>query len=172
MIELEFKSTSTLKDHYAAVRSRLGMSGTPVSPTVSRPAPVAVKAKPVSKRTLAMKVINPAREFLWVATVANPTQPISLDEVLTAVAAYYKYPRSELHGRRRSKFVVKARHVFCWLAYDITARTTPQIGRVAHRDHSTVLYAIEKVNTSMAFYQGDINAIKAQLNKKEKPSEA
>jgi chromosomal replication initiator protein len=70
----------------------------------------------------------------------------SIDDILRAVTARYGVKLSDLQSRRRTNAVVLPRQVGMYLARRVTRMSLEEIGRYfGGRDHSTVLYAIEKV---------------------------
>ena len=60
--------------------------------------------------------------------------------------AGYGTPRFCLAGTVRKADLVKARQIYCWVARRFTQSSLPLIARSIKRDHSTVLYAIERVD--------------------------
>jgi chromosomal replication initiator protein len=77
--------------------------------------------------------------------LARPAS-ISIDEVLSTVAAFYGVPLDEILGRGRSKEMVHPRQVVMYLAREELQITLPQIGEVlGGRDHTTVMYGVDKI---------------------------
>ncbi len=73
-------------------------------------------------------------------------QPLSVDEVLGAVAEYYRISLDDLKGRGRNKEVVVPRQVAMYFLREETGASLPQIGEVlGGRDHTTVMYSVEKI---------------------------
>jgi chromosomal replication initiator protein len=73
-------------------------------------------------------------------------QPITVDQVLAAVAAFYNLDLADLTGRSRNKEVVGPRQMAMYLLREETGASLPQIGELlGGRDHTTVMYAHEKM---------------------------
>ena len=86
-----------------------------------------------------------ARQCLRELFTLQRGQP-SIDDILRAVTARYGVKLSDLQSRRRTNAVVVPRQVGMYLARRVTRMSLEEIGRYfGGRDHSTVLYAIEKV---------------------------
>ena len=62
-----------------------------------------------------------------------------------AVVAATGVPASHILGRRRTHEISDARAVACWVLRDTTALSYPAIGRLFGRHHTTVMYAVSKV---------------------------
>ncbi len=74
-------------------------------------------------------------------------QPITPEQVLLAVAEYYRVDIADLTGRSRNKEVVLPRQVAMYLLREETGTSLPQIGDLlGGRDHTTVMYAHEKMS--------------------------
>lgn len=67
------------------------------------------------------------------------------DLVLAHVAVLYDVQPGDLCGRRRTVRISTARHVAAWALRRIHGRTLAEIGAILHRDHSTIRYAVERV---------------------------
>lgn len=73
-------------------------------------------------------------------------QPITMEQVLAAVASYYRVDLDNLTGRSRSKEIVLPRQMAMYLLREETGASLPQIGEaLGGRDHTTVMYAHEKM---------------------------
>ena len=97
------------------------------------------------------------RDILTVASgpVADePALPLPKAAILraqVACAREFEVTVDEIVSSRRSKFVVEARQVAMFLARLTSPRSLPEIGlRFGHRDHTTVLYGIRKIERRVA----------------------
>ncbi len=73
-------------------------------------------------------------------------QPITVEQVLAAVAAFYNLDLADLTGRSRSKEIVGPRQMAMYLLREETGASLPQIGELlGGRDHTTVMYAHDKM---------------------------
>src|SRR5262249_5773394 len=74
-------------------------------------------------------------------------QPITVEQVLAAVAEFYKVDLADLTGRSRNKEVVGPRQMAMYLLREETDASLPQIGDLlGGRDHTTVIYAYDKMS--------------------------
>lgn len=74
----------------------------------------------------------------------TPGTVVTVPEIIAAVAAHFEMTFADIIGRRRHRAYVQARQT---VAYVLTQRgmSTPSCGRVlGRRDHSTIVYAIER----------------------------
>jgi len=91
-----------------------------------------------------------AREVLRDLFTARRAQP-AMGDILALVTAHYDVKLSELQSKRRTAAVVLPRQVAMYLARRITRHSLEEIGTYfGGRDHSTVLYGIEKIETLRA----------------------
>jgi chromosomal replication initiator protein len=90
-------------------------------------------------------------------------------KIVDLVAEYYKLSTDKLLSRDRSRNVAKPRQVAMYLLREEINVSLPQIGEVlGGRDHTTVMYAIEKISKEIQGDSGskvgrDIMNIKEQL---------
>jgi chromosomal replication initiator protein len=89
------------------------------------------------------------------------------EEILRAVAEFYGLRTDELRGAGRRKEVVLPRQVAMYLIRELTHSSLPEIGQFFDgRDHTTVLYAIQKVQEALnndAELQRNLRAIRERL---------
>jgi chromosomal replication initiator protein len=73
-------------------------------------------------------------------------QPLTVEQVLNVIADYYHVDLNDLTGRSRSKEVVLPRQMAMYILREEMGVSLPQIGEaLGGRDHTTVLYAHEKM---------------------------
>jgi chromosomal replication initiator protein len=90
--------------------------------------------------------LDVAREALKDILPKPYAQPITIEAVQGEVARQFGCHVSDLRGDRRSADVAYPRHVAMYLCRELTEASLPQIGeRFGGRDHSTVLYAVNKI---------------------------
>jgi len=70
--------------------------------------------------------------------------------ILFAVARYYGVNADELKGKSRNKHIVEPRQIAMYLLRDDAHLSTPDIGRLLNRDHTTVLHAYKQVVNDIA----------------------
>ncbi len=79
-----------------------------------------------------------------VEQIAKP-RPTSV-EILDRVGAHFGVSWEELIGRRRSAYMVNARHVAAWCLRQ-QGLSYPEIGRVlGGRDHTTAMYSVKVID--------------------------
>lgn len=100
-----------------------------------------------------------------VFTAAETT--VTPDEILKAVAEHHNLRLEEIRGAGRRKEVVIPRQLAMYLIREITHMSLPEIGQFFDgRDHTTVLYAIQKIQESLdsdTRLQQTIKAIRERL---------
>jgi chromosomal replication initiator protein len=75
---------------------------------------------------------------------------VRVEVIQEAVARHYGITLDELVGEKRTKRVVVPRQVAMFLCRELTDASLPAIGRAfGGRDHTTVLYAVQKVTKQM-----------------------
>jgi chromosomal replication initiator protein len=70
--------------------------------------------------------------------------------ILFAVGRYYGVNPDELKGRSRHKLIVVPRQIAMYLLREDAHLSTPDIGRLLNRDHTTVLHALKQVVADIA----------------------
>ena len=92
---------------------------------------------------------------------------VTVDEIQKAVAGYFDLSVEDILSKRRTKTVVRPRHIAMYLAKSMTTRSLPDIGRrFGGRDHSTVIHAVTKISEllpSDAVLAEDVEAIRRAL---------
>lgn len=72
---------------------------------------------------------------------------LTIADIQREVADFYKIRLTELMSCRRCRSIARARQVAMWLAKRHTPRSMSEIGRRFDRDHTTVLYAIKRIDS-------------------------
>ena len=71
---------------------------------------------------------------------------LSIENIQTIVASYYKISLSEMLSPRRSRDLVRPRQIAMFLSKKYTTKSLPEIGRkFSNRDHTTVIHAVKTV---------------------------
>ncbi len=95
--------------------------------------------------------VEVAREALADILPKAYSHPITVEMVQAEVAREFGCHVNDLRGARRTQDIAFARHIAMYLARDLTEASLPQIGeRFGGRDHSTVLYAVNKIERQLA----------------------
>jgi len=75
---------------------------------------------------------------------------VSAAEIIKAVSAYYKISADDLSGSSRAQAIALARQIAMYICREQTSLSLPKIGQLfGNRDHTTVMYAVKKVNSLM-----------------------
>ena len=95
---------------------------------------------------------------------AVPTPSI----IINQVCKFYSVEESVLRGTQKNKGVAEARQMAMYLIRKLTNLSLPDIGKEFARDHSTVLYAIRKVEVALkngdSHMQNNVRDITANIN--------
>lgn len=74
----------------------------------------------------------------------------SIDRIIEQVAEAFGVTYRDILSDRRDARLVVARHAGIWLARRLTLHSYPVIGRSFGRDHTTVMYAVSRIEQRMA----------------------
>lgn len=135
-------TASELAQHYREVRARL--MGPRPSLQIVRPLCWAdreellpdINTRPQSK---IIQYVEPE--------VLDETEfpPVTVKAIALACSAFYGVRVSDIVGPRRHAKVTLARQVAMYLAREMTICSLPLIGRLLHKDHTTVIHAYQKI---------------------------
>ncbi len=90
-----------------------------------------------------------AKSFL--SAFSGAGRDISPDNIVKIVAEHYGVKVSELRSDRKHKLVAVPRQVAMYLMREMTRSSFPDIGhRFGGRDHTTVMYAVKKIEKKLA----------------------
>lgn len=108
-----------------------------------------------------------AREVLSDLFATRKGQP-SMDEILAIVSEQFGVKLSELVSRKRTAAIAYPRQIAMYVARRITRHSLEEIGGFfGGRDHSTVLYAVDKIGTlveSDATCRGAVESVLTRLD--------
>lgn len=77
--------------------------------------------------------------------VAEQPMPPSIRRIIDQVAAHYAVSKVHLLGEARAAHIALARHMAMHLCRELHGHSLPRIGRVFHRDHTSVLHATRRI---------------------------
>ncbi len=77
------------------------------------------------------------------------TKPLTVEEIMNAVAEYHGLELSDLTGPKRVRNVVRARQIGIFLANELTSKSLPHIGSCFDRDRTTIIHSINKIESLM-----------------------
>lgn len=75
---------------------------------------------------------------------------ITIEEIIKAVATKFNIKISDIKSQKKNKNLVQARQIAMFMAREMTSASFPDIGeKIGGRDHSTVIYARNKIQNGM-----------------------
>ena len=78
------------------------------------------------------------------------THVLSMDTITDAVCAYYNISKEEIKGAKKTKNIAEARQIDIYLINDMLSVPLMSIGNyLGNRDHSTIIYARDKVTEQL-----------------------
>lgn len=84
-----------------------------------------------------------------ILTDEQPT-PVTVENIIQEVSNLYGVTPEDIRSKKRSQQISNARKVAIYLVHDITQMTLAAIGEeFGNRDHSTIVYAVKYVETTM-----------------------
>ena len=89
-----------------------------------------------------------------------PTDAL-IEKILASVSRAYGVPADQMKSKKRTDTVTNARHVAIYLIKQLTELTLKEIGAIFGRDHSTVVFSIDKVEKSIK----TVNNYEAEINR-------
>ena len=115
--------------------------------------------------------LNLAREVLKdIVGEEGKKKMISIELIQKEVADFYGLRLSDMQAKKRSKMVVFPRQIAMFLARELTDNSLPEIGEsFGGRDHTTVMYACEKIERGLKEDVG-LDRVINQIKKKIKNS--
>ena len=88
--------------------------------------------------------------------------------IISQVCKFYSVDETVLRGTLKNKGTTEARQMAMYLIRKLTNLSLPDIGKEFNRDHTTVLYAIRKVETALkagdSHIQNNARDITANIN--------
>ncbi|HTI86329.1 MAG TPA: helix-turn-helix domain-containing protein [Alphaproteobacteria bacterium] len=73
-----------------------------------------------------------------------------IDEFISAAADLEGATPDEVRGTNRRRRISRSRQAAMWLAFKMTAKSLPALGRAFQRHHTTVLYGIQAYERYLA----------------------
>jgi len=87
------------------------------------------------------------KDFFGIKRTDANNKRVSYRKILSVVARYYKLKTSEIKGKSRKKKIAIARHIVAYLLRREIKMPLQQVGLIlGGRDHTTILYAEEKID--------------------------
>ncbi|MGD9570512.1 MAG: chromosomal replication initiator protein DnaA [Thermoleophilia bacterium] len=106
----------------------------------------------ISGRRITVELANEILEDLFPAGEGT----LTIELIQSEVCRSHSVTLAELTGDKRTRRIVQPRQIAMYLARELTDASLPQIGRAfGGRDHTTVMYAVQKVRDQMNA-EGDV----------------
>ncbi len=119
-----------------------------------------------SSLTSSMVTVDLAREVLKDVFPDRATRPITIQAIIHEVCQYYGIPKAQLVSNKRNQAVVYPRQIAMYLSRELTDMSLPRIGEeFGGRDHTTVMYAISKIERLMNTKREVYNQIQDLTNR-------
>jgi hypothetical protein len=94
-------------------------------------------------------------------------KPLTIEQIVREVCAYYKIPRVNLLSQRRYERFTRPRQVAMYLARELTVQSFPMIARaLGGRDHTTVMHGARTIAAQLdhdADLITEVRALKQRL---------
>jgi chromosomal replication initiator protein len=112
----------------------------------------------ISGRRITVELASEVLEDLFPAAEGV----LSIELIQSEVCRYYQVTLAELTGDKRTRRIVGPRQVAMYLSRELTDASLPAIGRAfGGRDHTTVMYAVQKVADQMTGEGEVLTAVQA-----------
>ena len=90
-------------------------------------------------------------------------------KILETVCIYFRITTEQISSNCRKKELVKARQIYCKLAYNPEINTLDVVGGLISRDHATVFHSIKECEKYLGMesekqYRFDFEAIRMQID--------
>ena len=120
------------------------------------------------------------KEDRWVSSKDEASARVerqwpSMEAIIRAVIDFYCVSQQELLGKSQGAVIGRPRSIAMYLCRLLTPNSFPNIGRKFNRDHSTVMYAVRKIETRRkvdAILDRDITEIERTLKARCQVAEA
>ncbi|MCL4377654.1 MAG: chromosomal replication initiator protein DnaA [Actinobacteria bacterium] len=91
--------------------------------------------------------LNLAKNVLKDIMPDDKDYKVSIQKIIKEVSKYFSIPINTLISSKRSQLIAHARQIAMFLCRELTSDSLPTIGKAfGNRDHTTVIYAITKIN--------------------------
>ena len=102
--------------------------------------------------------------------IATKEKEISIVAIQKEVSSYFNIKLSDLKSTNKQKSIVIPRQICMYLARTLTKMSYPEIGaHLGGKDHSTIIYAVKKIEKASAQDKQIKTAVDTLINKLNKP---
>lgn len=131
------------------------------------------KRKARLARIQAASVEPPKPKIVPVPIAASPQEPVpeskrissnnSFDIIFNEICEYFTVRKEDILSQRRLNYISHQRHMLAYMMYWLTDYTNPQIGIRMKRDHTTIGYAIKKIQSNLPLHRKEIEELEARI---------
>lgn len=121
-------------------------------------------ASKLHEKPITIDLVNDALK----ESAGEKQEKLEAEDIINCVCEFYKVPKADVCGRRKNKEFVLPRQVSMYLILDMMTLPQETVGEFFGRDHSTVVYARDKIDQRMktdSKLSVEINDIKKMLLK-------
>lgn len=121
-------------------------------------------ASKLHEKPITIDLVNDALK----ESAGEKQEKLEAEDIINCVCEFYKVPKADVCGRRKNKEFVLPRQVSMYLILDMMTLPQETVGEFFGRDHSTVVYARDKIDQRMKTdnkLSVEINDIKKMLLK-------
>ena len=76
--------------------------------------------------------------------VDNSPTPVTINKIVTEVARTYGADSADIYSKKQNAQTTEMRQMAMYIVREMTGLSTKLIGREFNRDHSTVVYSLDK----------------------------
>ncbi|MFK8243526.1 MULTISPECIES: chromosomal replication initiator protein DnaA [unclassified Facklamia] len=111
--------------------------------------------------------VNLAAKALFALFGSKAEKKLTIEDIITHVAKYFKITVEDIKGSKRVKNIVYPRQIAMYLSRELTDISYPKIGEdFGNKNHTTVMHAYEKIDETIktdAKIKQDVEELKQQL---------
>ena len=98
--------------------------------------------------------------------IKTPTnKPITIESIQKTVADHFGIKTTDMKSKRRTRNITFPRQIAMYLARELTDSSLPDIGQnFGGRDHTTVIHAVEKIETELKLDPSLQSTVKELIN--------
>ena len=123
-----------------------------------------VFASKLHERPITIDLVNEALK----ESAGEKQEELQADDIINCVCNFYKVSKAELLSKKKTKEIALARQVGMYLVLDMMSLPQLTVAKFFGRDHSTVIYARDKITEQMETDRKlsvEVNDIKKMLLK-------
>ena len=88
-------------------------------------------------------------------------------QIIENISKRYGISVDDITGKKRTKEIVQVRHIAIYIIREVTGMSLENIGKIFGRDHTTILYSMDVINTRMekdTSFEYEINNIRNEFS--------